>query len=375
MQEIRKDAFSSRDAHFFFLHLRKHRSEFRPTFFLLLLFLGIFPGWLHGQGSTVQAADYETANFVIRKAPTPALAQAFGEAAEKARKDMARLWLEVELPDWSAKCPITVKVGNIGAGGVTTFVFHNGEVYGWEMEIQGTAERIIDSVLPHEITHMVFASHFRDKLPRWLDEGLATSVEHEAEKSRYRDMLDEFLDPAVRKGIPFNRMVAIAEYPEEPMPLYAQGFSVVEFLLTHGGHRRLTRFAECGMEIGDWRKALRDVYGYETLGELQTTWVAWVSSGKDVADLPQVGEKIAALPPLPPTRYADSLSRLVDMTVSSSTASVSPMTRSSEREGFVSAPVAPPYAIPAAPMVLPGPAPDEPIRRAPLVMEWSRPIR
>ena len=67
---------------------------------------------------------------------------------------------------------------HLGAGGATTFQFQDGEVFGWRMSIQGSRERMLDSVLPHEITHMIFASHFRQPLPRWADEGGATSVEH-----------------------------------------------------------------------------------------------------------------------------------------------------------------------------------------------------
>ena len=44
-----------------------------------------------------------------------------------------------------------------GAGGATSFVFDRGEVFGWKMNIQGSRERILDSVLPHEVTHTIFA--------------------------------------------------------------------------------------------------------------------------------------------------------------------------------------------------------------------------
>ena len=40
-----------------------------------------------------------------------------------------------------------------------------------------TARRILDSVLPHEITHTIFATHFGQPLPRWADEGACTTVD------------------------------------------------------------------------------------------------------------------------------------------------------------------------------------------------------
>src|SRR3990172_10605400 len=131
-------------------------------------------------------AQYRTANFIV-DTPTANLAAAFAQAAEKHRHDLAIEWLGKPMPNWAHPCVMTVQVGpQLGAGGATSFVFDRGEVFGWRMSIQGSAERVIDSVLPHEITHMIFASHFRRPLPRWADEGGATSVEHLSEKNKHR---------------------------------------------------------------------------------------------------------------------------------------------------------------------------------------------
>ncbi len=224
---------------------------------------------------------YETANFVIENAPTAEMAREFGDTAESSRERLAVLWFGRTLRDWPEKCPIRFKVGDVGAAGETSFIFHSdGTVDGWEMSVQGTRERIVDSVLPHEISHMVFATAFRKKIPRWLDEGAATSLEHEAERSKYRRMLLQFVDPNVRRAIPFNRMVEIqGDYPSDFMPLYSQGNSVAEFLIGQGGHRRFASFAEKGMQNNDWNGAVREFYGYENLGDLQQVWIRWVGAG------------------------------------------------------------------------------------------------
>lgn len=222
-------------------------------------------------------AEYRTPNFTIRN-PDPQFARQMGEAAESYRKQLAVLWLGRELPNWSRPCPVTVQDGpGLGAGGQTTFIFDRGEVYGWEMAIQGSRERLLDSVLPHEITHMILASHFRRPLPRWADEGAATSVEHVSEREKHRRMLIRFLQG--RRGIPFNRMFAMEEYPRDIMPLYAQGFALADYLIQEGGHRRFVQFLEAGLADGNWHAAVKKFYGYEELGELQTQWVAWVGRG------------------------------------------------------------------------------------------------
>ncbi|MCY2968229.1 MAG: hypothetical protein NT069_32135, partial [Planctomycetota bacterium] len=69
------------------------------------------------------AAEYTTRNFRVN-APTDEIAKKVGETAEFFRKEIAIEWLGRELPRWSQRCPIKVKVGQIGAGGETTFNFH-----------------------------------------------------------------------------------------------------------------------------------------------------------------------------------------------------------------------------------------------------------
>jgi hypothetical protein len=173
---------------------------------------------------------------------------------------------------------MTVHVSpELGAGGATTFVFDQGEVFGWRMNIQGSAERVLDSVLPHEITHMVFASYFRRPLPRWADEGGATSMEHVSEKQKHRQMLVRFLRTG--HGIAFGQLFAMTEYPEDVMPLYAEGYSLAEYLIDRGGRQKFVAFLADGMRDGQWPAAVQQHYGYHDLPTLQNEWVGWVAQG------------------------------------------------------------------------------------------------
>lgn len=234
--------------------------------------VGLFVGLLFSLG-----AGSQTRNFIVQTGD-PRHAAAFAQQAERLRRELAIAWLGHELPDWSYPCPITATVGpHLGAGGATSFVFDQGEVFGWRMTIQGSYERILDSVLPHEITHMIFASHFRRPLPRWADEGGATSIEHESEKTKHRQMLVQFLRS--HRGIPFNQMFAMTEYPADIMPLYAQGYAVAEYLIQQGGRRKYIDFLADGLAQGRWAESLQKHYGIQDLGILQTQWVAWVAQG------------------------------------------------------------------------------------------------
>jgi len=229
-------------------------------------------------------ASYRTQNFVIT-APSQHAAEQIGKHAEKYRHDLAMLWLGKTLPNWQQPCPITAQVGDsIGAGGATSFVFDQGQVFGWTMTIQGSLERILDSVLPHEVTHTVFADHFRRPLPRWADEGACTTVEHVSERTKQQQMLIAFLRTG--RGIPFNSMFAMKEYPRDVLPLYAQGHSLASFLIQQGGRHKYLNFIGAGMHSDQWSKALEQHYGVTNLAVLQDKWLAWVRQGSPAINPP-----------------------------------------------------------------------------------------
>ena len=227
--------------------------------------------------TAVLAAGHRTANFVV-DAPTETLARRIGDAAEQYRHDLAIEWTGSPLPRWSRPCPIQAQVApNLGAGGATSFVFDNGEVFNWTMTIQGSEQRILDSVLPHEITHTVFATHFRRPLPRWADEGACTTVEHPVERARQHRLLIEFLTTG--RGIAFPQMFAMREYPADVLPLYSQGYSLARYLIERGGRHKYVAFVGDGLTADDWSGAVARHYGVGSVPQLQHQWLEWVKLG------------------------------------------------------------------------------------------------
>ncbi len=222
-------------------------------------------------------ASSRSQNFLIT-APTPQLAAEATQLAEKYRRELAIDWLGHELPPWHDVCPICIQVGpNLGAGGATSFMFDRGRPFGWRMDIQGPRDRLLDSVLPHEITHMIFATHFGRPLPRWADEGAATSVEHISETSKQQHMLISFL--TTDRGIAFNEMLPMMQYPQDILPLYSQGYSLARFLIAQGGRQKFVRYVGDAMNWNNWTAATKQHYGYGSLSELQVTWLDWVRKG------------------------------------------------------------------------------------------------
>jgi hypothetical protein len=222
-------------------------------------------------------ASVRSQHFIV-SAPSQQLATEICQAAEQFRRDLAIEWLGQELPAWSGPCPIKADVAaNLGAGGATSFVFQGGTPGQWTMNIQGSRERVLDSVLPHEITHTIFATHFGRPLPRWADEGACTTVEDESEKSKQDKFLVQFLTS--NRGIPFNQMFKMKDYPPDILPLYSQGYSLARFFIQQGGKQKYVQYVGEGMRSNNWTATTQRFYGFKSLSDLQLTWVEWVRSG------------------------------------------------------------------------------------------------
>lgn len=244
--------------------------------------------------TVISAQTYQanSDNFVVYAANAQ-LAKKASILAEQYRKDLSLDWLGYEIERWSERCPIYVKVDR-HAGGETSFAFVRGpsglsQPVSWQMKIYGPVDRLLDAVLPHEITHTIFATHFGRPLPRWADEGACTTVEHESERRKNHQMLISFLTSRPSRGIPFNRMFTMKQYPHDILPLYAQGYSVARYLIQQKGRRHFVQFLEKGMSIESnnydttaWDQATSEYYGYKNLSDLQISWEKWVRSGSPV---------------------------------------------------------------------------------------------
>lgn len=240
-------------------------------------------------------ATYTTPNFIVT-APTAEIAEKCGKTAEFYREAIAVEWLGKKMPRWYKPCTLTVKVGQVGAGGATTFAFDRGEVFGWRMNVQGSLERILDSVIPHEVSHTVFACRFRRPLPRWADEGAATLIEHESERRRQALLLKQVWNTSRR--IPLRKLLAIKEYPSDMhavLTLYAEGYSLADFLVQAGGKTRYLEFLDTAHEHG-WDRAIEQHYNLKGVDDLETRWNDWVMAGSPQLKIPK-GSQVASNTP------------------------------------------------------------------------------
>ncbi|WP_010585831.1 hypothetical protein [Schlesneria paludicola] len=259
----------------------------------------VFRGLLLLGALSSLGASYRTPNFVV-EAPSAEFAKQVGDAAEVYRHELAIDWIGKPLPGkWKYPCPIKVQVGKMGAGGKTTFNFQSGEVYGWNMEIQGSEQRILDSVLPHEINHTIFASHFRRPLPRWADEGAASLIEHESERNQLRQIHRRVL--GTRRKIPLKTLLEMKQYPQDQqdvLTLYAEGHSLADFLIQKSGKLEYMRLMSLAHDRG-WESSLKSLYSFRSLESLENEWEQWVSDGSPKLSIPE-GSQVAGTTRTPP---------------------------------------------------------------------------
>jgi hypothetical protein len=227
---------------------------------------------LAGALASLGAGPYrvQTTNFIV-EAASPQVAQEVAQYAEVYRKEKAIQWLGREMPTWPTPLPVRVTVQMDGAGGATTFVYGPGGVEKQDMHIEGRYDRLLASVLPHEITHTVFAHYYRCPVPRWADEGGSVLSEDEPERNRHDQIARGILNTPGRL-IPLRRLFSLKEYPDDVMSLYAEGYSVSNFLVSAKGRQTFLSFVAAGMRNNDWNAAVQSHYGYRDVNDLERAW-------------------------------------------------------------------------------------------------------
>ncbi|HEY3787384.1 MAG TPA: hypothetical protein VGL71_00960 [Urbifossiella sp.] len=251
-------------------------------------FLAAFALALLAAPASAFAATYTTTNFIV-DAPDAALARRFGESAEFFRKEKALEWLGQEMPTWPARCPLSVRITDNGAGGETSFGFSGGPGRGvvseQRMKIFGPVRQLLNSVLPHEITHTVFAYHFGQPVPRWADEGGSVLSENDEERTSHDIRCREILNQG--KAFRLSVLFGMVEYPRDMIVLYAEGYSACAFLVERGGggregRRKLLNFLSLGMQGStkdrhgspeSWNAAAQRVYGIDSTDALEAAWI------------------------------------------------------------------------------------------------------
>ncbi len=216
-------------------------------------------------------AKWNTRNFTV-EAPSEQLAERMGQWAEYYRKTKAVEWLGREMPPWPQRCPLQIKVTFGSSGGATTFDYVRGVYLPIGMEVEGKMERIVSSVLPHEVTHTVMAHYFGCPVPRWADEGGSVLSEDEQERQQHEGEVRRIVNSRVR-AIRLRSLFDLKQYPKDMIVLYAEGYSVTSLLVGKSNRAAFLAFVADGMRDG-WDRSLQKHYKIKSVEDLEGEWLA-----------------------------------------------------------------------------------------------------
>jgi hypothetical protein len=227
-----------------------------------------------GLTSRIPAAEYRSANFQVT-ADSAHIAREVAQAAEELRSTLARDWLDQPLETWNSRCSIRVESQKTGGSGWTSYRLLGGNVTRLGIRIQGPPERLLEYILPHEMTHAILVSALGTTLPRWADEGAAMLAESPSERFRQRLLVEQLL--ANGDLIPLSQILTLNKYPRDHASLkafYAQSLLLADFLISRGGHARFLTFVKDGQ--ADWDQAIQSHYDFENTNLLESAWSDWI---------------------------------------------------------------------------------------------------
>jgi hypothetical protein len=250
-------------------------------------------GMALGVPTSAFAAKFQTANFEVT-AESPEVAKAVAEEAEKWRATLARHWLKSPIEDWPEVCQIEVRIRRTGGSGWTSYEKLGGKLVGVGIELQGPPERLLEYVLPHELTHAVLVLALGEAMPRWADEGAAMLSESDSQKLRQKLLVKQLVQSG--NAIPARQLLEMADYPASKSRLhafYAQSQTLTEFLIARGGPRQFLKFVRDGRDES-WDLALSRHYKWENIEAMEGAWSEWLQKNAERQPLPSAEQIITS---------------------------------------------------------------------------------
>jgi hypothetical protein len=279
---------------------------FRPRYLLLLI--GFLVIW-DGASYSVRACDSaqctchqvihsnhrdcwlaSSGSFKVCSFTSAREAEQVAQQCEKLRFDLARAYgFDSNHSRWEPKCEVYLfksksKYGAIvGRAGMETLgsslvTPQTGVIKSRRIDLRTDVDNYLEEVLPHELTHVLIADHFRDgPPPLWYDEGLALlSDSRQKQALHQRDLRD-----GIRRGSTFalHDLLSSNRYPlaNRISVFYGQCASMAHYLANHGGVGKVHEFARRSQDIGV-NLALQETYEINGTLELERMWRKSINS-------------------------------------------------------------------------------------------------
>jgi tetratricopeptide (TPR) repeat protein len=232
------------------------------------------------------ARKLETENFTIVHYNE----QLANELAGRAESERIRLIRDLRLRGWDGKTTIyihrtqaeyTARTGlPEWSGAFSRYNMDGGRVANLEIHSWQTSPRLLTTILPHEIMHILLFTNSPNPMaiPHGLHEGFALLAEP---RFRQEHMLN-FLRIRMRSEefIPLADLLTMRGYPKDPEFLYAEGYALILYLVTLRGLE-----ATCGLitSVGNTGSAQEEIIklsGFNSLEKLEENWKQWLLAQK-----------------------------------------------------------------------------------------------
>jgi hypothetical protein len=135
-----------------------------------------------------------------------------------------------------------------------------------------------DSVLPHEMTHIIFREFIGEKvnLPLWMDEGIACSQEKSSLNERLkvaRNLVSQGMNLTLDKLTEIKDTTLVV-----PQVFYAEAASIFVFLLDQYGRNKFQEFSRALRDGEGWKEAFKSKFGFRDLKDMENKWKEYVLS-------------------------------------------------------------------------------------------------
>jgi hypothetical protein len=131
-----------------------------------------------------------------------------------------------------------------------------------------------DSLLPHEMTHVIFREFIgvNTPLPLWIDEGVASSQEKSYLSARMQLARDLVVKNQYIKLEKLSEVSNLGENSVSPNVFYSEAASLIVFLIREKGKDRFLDFSRALRDGTNWKSALLKTYNFLSLEAMENEW-------------------------------------------------------------------------------------------------------
>ena len=241
--------------------------------------------WAGDRTASFDSQLLETANFRIHHS-NPDIALRAARVLEASRERTVKVWDPAACDAvWSPRCDVVLRSPgsqtskHCDAISFAVVTCEASCVIGRMIVAPQNDPRLLESILPHEVTHVVVRSRLRsDDVPCWLDEGVALVSDS---THRRRDLRADIAGTAASSSPTcWTDFLQTRSYPAagEHRLFYARSLVVCEYLLLLGDAEDLMQFTKMAISDGTYDRALRKVYSIHAREQLEERLTQFVTT-------------------------------------------------------------------------------------------------